>query len=76
MCIRDRRAAAEAGIQVYDQTSFGVGTAWSVGPRSQIKAEWVRTHIGEGSYLIDSPRGQRVHDDSVQVWSLNYSFAF
>lgn len=71
-----QRAAAENGIQVYDQTSFGVGAAWSVGPRSQLKAEWVRTHIGEGSFLVDNPRGQRVQNDSVQVWSLNYSFAF
>lgn len=71
-----QRAAAETGIQVYDQTSFGVGAAWAVGARSQLKAEWMHTRIGEGSYLIDSPRGQRVHDDSVQVWSLNYSFVF
>jgi len=71
-----QRAAAETGVQLYDQTSFGVGAAWAVGARSQLKAEWVHTRIGEGSYLIDSPRGQRVHDDSVQVWSLNYSFAF
>lgn len=71
-----QRAAAETGVQLYDQTSFGVGAAWAVGARSQLKAEWVHTRIGEGSHLIDSPRGQRVHDDSVQVWSLNYSFAF
>jgi len=71
-----QRAAAETAVQVYDQTSFGVGAAWAVGARSQLKAEWMHTRIGEGSYLIDSPRGQRVHDDSVQVWSLNYSFAF
>lgn len=71
-----QRAAAEEGVQLYDQTSFGVGAAWSVGPRSQLKAEWVHTRIGEGSYLVDSPRGRRVHDDSVQVWSLNYSFVF
>lgn len=71
-----QRAAAETGIQLYDQTSIGVGAAWSVGTRSQLKAEWMHTRIGEGSNLIDSPRGQRVHDDSVQVWTLNYSFAF
>lgn len=71
-----QRAAAETGVQVYDQTSFGVGTAWAVGARSQLKAEWMHTRIGEGSYLVDSPRGQRVHHESVQVWSLNYSFAF
>jgi len=71
-----QRAAAETAVQVYDQTSMGVGAAWALGPRSQLKAEWVHTRIGEGSALIDSPRGQRVHDDSVQVWSLNYSFAF
>lgn len=71
-----QRAAAETGIQLYDQTSFGIGAAWAVNPRGQLKAEWMRTRIGEGSYLVDSPRGQRVHDDSVQVWSLNYSFAF
>ena len=71
-----QRVAAETGVQLYDQTSFGVGAAWAVGARSQLKAEWMHTRIGEGSNLIDSPRGQRVHDDSVQVWSLNYSFAF
>ncbi|WP_286743500.1 porin [Aquabacterium sp. UBA2148] len=71
-----QRAAAETGVQLYDQTSFGVGAAWAVGARSQLKAEWMHTRIGEGSYLVDSLKGQRVHDDSVQVWSLNYSFAF
>lgn len=71
-----QRVAAETGIQVYDQTSVGVGAAWAVGPRSQLKTEWVHTRIGEGSALVDSPRGQRVQSDSVQVWSLSYSFAF
>lgn len=71
-----QRAAADNGIQVYDQTSFGVGAAWAVGARSQLKAEWMHTRIGEGSNLIDSPPGQRVHDDSVQVWTVNYNFAF
>ena len=71
-----QRVAAETAVQVYDQTSVGVGAAWAVGPRSQLKAEWVHTRIGEGSALVDSPRGERVRHDSVQVWSLNYSFAF
>lgn len=71
-----QRAAADA-VPMYDQSSLALGTSFALTPRSKLKAEWLRTHIGKRSALVDSPAGGEVvrHQD-IQVLSLNYSFVF
>ncbi|MBH2016090.1 MAG: hypothetical protein I8H88_06345 [Burkholderiales bacterium] len=70
-----QRRAGEA-IRVQDQTSVGVGLGWAVTPQSRLKAEWMHTRIGERSALVDNPPGETLSGRSLNVLSLNYSFAF
>jgi len=70
-----QRQAGEA-IRVQDQTSAGVGLGWAVTPQSRLKAEWMHTRIGERSVMVDNPPGETLSGRSINVLSLNYSFAF
>lgn len=70
-----QRRAGEA-IRVQDQTSAGVGLSWEVSAQSRLKAEWMHTRIGERSILVDNPPGETLSGRSINVLSLNYSFAF
>lgn len=70
------RMAAD-GIPFYDQDSIGLGASYALTPRSKIKAEWMHTHIGDGSVMVDSPPGgPSIAHKSINVLSLSYSFAF
>ncbi|MFZ5525663.1 MAG: hypothetical protein ACOZE7_03305 [Pseudomonadota bacterium] len=65
------------GVPFYDQHSLAIGTSFALTPRSKIKAEWLRTWVDKGSIMIDSPAfGASVSDETVDVFSLSYSFAF
>lgn len=71
-----QRMLADA-VSFYDQHSLALGTSFSLSPRSKIKAEWLRTWVDKGSIMIDSPAfGASVSDETVDVFSLSYSFAF
>jgi len=49
-----------------------LGTAYSFSPTSKLKLEWMRTHVGLRSTLVDGD----VANKSFNVFSIAYSFAF
>ena len=59
-------------IPVYDQYSVMLGTSYSFSANSKLKLEWMRTHVGLRSALVDGD----VSDKSFNVFSIGYSFAF
>lgn len=70
-----QRAAADA-IPVYDQTSAGLGAAYALSPRSQLKGEWMHTRIGRRSAMADDPPEGTLSQTGVNVLSLSYSVVF
>jgi len=71
-----QRYAADI-VQVYDQDSLALGTSFALTPQSKLKAEWLRTRIGNRSAMVDSPAGGDViRRARINVLSLNYSFAY
>ncbi|WP_034412253.1 hypothetical protein [Derxia gummosa] len=71
-----QRLAAE-GIWAADQRSVALGTSYALTPDSKLKAEWAHTHVGEVSRLVDTPAGTVTpRGTGIDVFSLNYSFAF
>lgn len=71
-----QRMLADA-IPYHDQYTLAVGTSFAINSHSKIKAEWARTRIRSGSSFVDSPPGAPpVSNQSVNVLTLNYNFAF
>jgi opacity protein-like surface antigen len=71
-----QRIAAD-NVPVYDQTSVAIGTSYALTPQSKIKAEWLHTHIGKRSAMVDSDQGSGVISrQGINVLSVNYNFAF
>ncbi len=70
-----QRAGAD-GMLVYDQSSWSIGTSYSLSPTSKIKAEWMRVRIGQVSSLVDAPPGSNIRNQSINVISLSYSVVF
>ncbi|MBG6080128.1 hypothetical protein [Rubrivivax gelatinosus] len=71
-----QRLTAET-IWAADQRALALGASWNLGSGHKLKAEWKRTHIGQMSRLIDTPAGaDTIHDTHVDVWSLDYNFAY
>jgi hypothetical protein len=60
----------------FDQHSLALGTSYAVTPKSKIKAEWVVTHIGVASSLVDAPPGSNLSNQNINVFSLSYNFVF
>lgn len=58
--------------RVADQYSTALGVAYSFSPTSKAKFEWLRTHIGLTSNLVDGD----VSNKSFNVFSVSYSVAF
>jgi hypothetical protein len=63
---------AAGTISVFDQYSTMVGASYSFSPTSKLKLEWMRTHVGLGSNLVDGD----VRNRSFNVFSVSYSMAF
>lgn len=59
-------------VIVYDQHSTMLGASYSFSATSKIKLEWMRTHVGLASALVDAD----FHRRSFNVYSISYSFAF
>ena len=70
-----QRAGADRLI-AYDQNSWAVGTSYSISATSKIKAEYLRTHIGQMSTLVDAPPGSNIRNQDINVFSLSYNFVF
>ncbi|MCC9596853.1 MULTISPECIES: hypothetical protein [unclassified Rubrivivax] len=71
-----QRLTAET-IWAADQRSVALGASWTPAPGHKLKAEWKRTAIGQMSRLVDTPADAgTIHDTHVDVWSINYGFAF
>lgn len=59
-------------IFVYDQYSTMLGASYNLSLTSKLKFEWMRTHVGLASVLVDGD----VHKKSFNVFSMSYNFAF
>ena len=70
-----QRAGAD-NIIAFDQSSWAVGTSYSFSATSKVKAEYMRTHVGDVSVLVDAPSGSSIRNQSINVLSLSYSFVF
>jgi len=71
-----QRVAADA-IPAYDQTSLAIGLSYALTPNSKLKGEWMRTHVGRRSAMVDGQAGDAPPRNlDIDVFSLNYSFAF
>jgi hypothetical protein len=71
-----QRAAADS-VPVYDQDSVAIGTSYALTAQSKLKAEWMRTRIGNRSVMVDSPAGGDViRHERINVLSVSYNFAF
>lgn len=71
-----QRAAADS-VPVYDQRSLAIGASYALTPQSKLKAEWLHTHIGKRSTMVDSTSSSGVvRHQGINVLSLNYSFVF
>jgi len=64
------------GLIAYDQNSWALGTSYALSATSKFKAEYMRTHIGQMSSLVDAPSGGNIRDQNINVFSLNYNFVF
>ena len=70
-----QRSAADRSF-TYDQRSWAVGTSYAFSATSKLKAEYLRTHIGEVSTLVDAPSGSNIRNQNINVFSLSYNFVF
>jgi len=59
-------------VIAYDQYSTMLGASYSFSATSKLKLEWMRTHVGLVSALVDAD----FHHRSFNVYSISYSFAF
>ena len=71
-----QRLTAES-IWAADQRSLALGASWALAPGQKLKLEWMRTHVGQMSRLVETPPGSAtIRDTHLDVWSIGYSFAF
>lgn len=59
-------------IYLYDQSSIMLGASYKVTANAKLKFEWMRTHVGVGSALVDGD----VHHQRFNVLSMSYHFVF
>jgi hypothetical protein len=60
----------------YDQRSWALGTSYSFSASSKLKAELMRTRIGQASSLVDGPPGSNIRNQNINVFSVSYNFVF
>jgi hypothetical protein len=60
----------------YDQRSWALGTSYSFSASSKLKAELMRTRIGQVSSLVDGPPGSNIRNQNINVFSVSYNFVF
>ena len=59
-------------IALFDQSSWMLGTSYALTPKQKLKAEIMRTHVGERSAMFDGT----LADEDVMIYSLSYNFTF
>ena len=61
----------------YDQHSLALGLSYAIAPQAKLKAEWMRTKVGEASNHFDTPPGQAdAQGLRVDTLSVNFNVAF
>jgi hypothetical protein len=68
--------ATAASIDIYDQTTWAIGTSYRLTPTSKLKAEWAITKTGVASSFIDTPIGGDSGDKLINVFSFSYNVVF
>ena len=64
------------GILAFDQRSVALGTSYSLSTTRKIKAEIIRTRIGQVSSLVDGPPGSNIRNQNIHAFSVSYNFVF
>ena len=70
-----QRAGADL-IPVFDQSSWAAGTSYVFSASSRLKAEIMRTQVGDVSTLVDAPPAGNSRHSVINVISLSYSVVF
>jgi hypothetical protein len=70
-----QRSGADSFL-VYDQSSVSLGSSYALSTNSSIKAELMRTRIGQVSSLVDGPPGSNIRNQNINVFSVSYNFVF
>ena len=71
-----QRLGAES-IWLADQHSLALGASYALTPQLKVKGEWLRSHIGQASRMVDTrPGSDTPHNTTVDVLSVNLNFAF
>lgn len=68
--------ATAASVDIYDQTTWAIGTSYSLSPTSKLKAEWAITKTGDASSFIDTPIGGDSGGKLINVFSFSYNVVF
>ncbi|MBS0345407.1 MAG: hypothetical protein JSR69_03015 [Proteobacteria bacterium] len=63
-------------LDVFDQRSIAVGSAYLLTPQQKLKVEWLHSHTGSTSGFLDAPSGENSGHRAVDVLSLSYDFTF
>lgn len=64
------------GFLVFDQSSVALGSSYALSANSSIKAELMRTRVGQVSSLVDGPPGSNIRHQNINVFSVSYNFVF
>lgn len=70
-----QRAAAD-GLTVFEQSSWAIGTSYTLAPGQKLKAEWLRSRTGSASAFVDAPAGESSGHRTIDVLSFSYNFTF
>lgn len=57
---------------IYDQWSIALGSSYSLSPNSKIKAEWMFSHVGQGSNMFDG----EVSGMNANLFTISFSQSF
>lgn len=68
--------AGGVGTFAYDQTTWAVGTSYSINPTNKIKAEWALTKTRDVSALIDPLPNGDTGDKLLNTFSISYNIVF
>lgn len=64
-------------MQVFDQKSYSLGTAYSLSSKSKIKAQWTYVQTGDiSNYLFDNDNKTTSQEENLNIFSLSYNFVF
>ncbi len=68
--------AGAASIPAYNQTTWAIGTLYSINSTNKLKAEWAITDTGNVSSFVDAPVNETSGNRLINVFSFSYNVVF